>query len=224
MEMKRAWDELHKLEQFRPRYPNDRIVAWIFRNFARAPGRVVDILDLGSGAGRHAIFFAREGYRASACDFSAVGVAETQRRAEEAKLSVSTAVCEADDLAFPDDSFDGVVVFGTFAYLPYERFVKAVAEMHRVLKPGGKAMIMTPTGNDARVQHGEKIGHCTYRILAMGEGAPSGGEIGMVMTFPGEAEVGTIFGGFSKILVDRLTTTKSGGIYVEDDWYIHVEK
>ena len=79
MEMKRAWDELHKLEQFRPRYPNDRIVAWIFRNFARAPGRVVDILDLGCGAGRHAIFFAREGYRASACDFSAVGVADMLR-------------------------------------------------------------------------------------------------------------------------------------------------
>ena len=224
MDFKNAWDELHKQVQFCPKYPNDRIVMWVLRNFKRKDGEVLDLLDLGCGAGRHTILFAREGYRASACDFSAVGVEETRRRAREANLPVTTAVCEADEITFPDRSFDGVLVFGTFTYLPYERFVRAVSEVHRVLKPGGKAMIMTRTTKDSRMQFAEQIGHCTYRIQKMGEGAPSQVEAGMINTFLDEAEVRKVFRGFSKILLDRMTTTMSGGIYVDDDWYIHVEK
>ena len=224
MDFKSAWDELHKQARFRPKYPDDRVVAWTFRNFPRKEGQILDLLDLGCGAGRHAIFFAHEGFRTSACDFSIVGVEETRRRAQEAKLPIKTAVCEADEIAFPDNSFDGVLVYGTFTYLPYERFVRAVAEVHRVLKPGGKVLVVTRTVKDSRVQHAEQIGHCTYRILAMGEGAPSQVETGMIMTFLDEGEARRVFADFSRVLVDRLTTTMSGGVYVDDDWYIHAEK
>lgn len=224
MDFKQTWDDLHRQPRFRPKYPDDRVVAWTFRTFPRKDEHAPHLLDVGCGAGRHAIFFAREGYQASACDFSAVGVEETRRRADEQKLSIDTAVCEADAMAFPSNHFDGVLVYGTFTYLPHERFVRAVAEVRRVLKPGGKALVVTRTVKDARVDHAERIGPCTYRILAMGDGAPSQVETGMIMTFLGEGEVRTAFSTFSEVLVDRLTWTMSGGIYVSDDWYIHAEK
>ena len=138
MDFKQTWDELHKQARFRPKYPDHRVVAWTFRNMPRDEGQAPAILDLGCGAGRHAIFFAREGYLASACDFSAVGIEETRRRADEARLSVDTAVCEADDLAYPANHFDCVLVYGTFTYLPYERFVRALTEVRRGLKPGAR--------------------------------------------------------------------------------------
>lgn len=224
MDFKHAWDELHKQPQFRPAYPDDRVVAWTFRNFPRGGEPAPEMLDVGCGAGRHAIFFAREGYRASACDFSAMGVEETRRRAQTANLPVKTAICEADETALQDGSFDGVLVYGTFTYLPYERFVRAVAEVRRVLKPGGRALVVTRSPKDTRTRHAERIGHCTYRIIAMGEGAPSQVETGMIMTFLVEPEIKRIFAGFFSLLVDRLTFTNSGGIYINDDWYIHVEK
>ena len=223
-DFRRTWDELHTQARFRPKYPDDRVVAWTFRSFPRADGRIPAMLDLGCGAGRHAIFLAREGFRASACDFSAVGVEATRRRAQEERLVVDTAVCEADEIAFPSDHFDGVLVYGTFTYLPHERFVRAVSEVRRVLKPGGKALVVTRTSGDSRVRHAERIGHCTYRILAMGDGAPSQVETGMVMTFLDEADVRRDFSAFSRVLVDRLTVTLSGGTYVDDDWYVHAEK
>ncbi|HEV8646188.1 MAG TPA: class I SAM-dependent methyltransferase [Burkholderiales bacterium] len=199
-------------------------MAWTFRNFSRNGGSPPALLDIGCGAGRHALFFATEGFKADACDFSAVGVEATRERASKAGLTIGTAVCEADELVYPDNSFDGALVFGTFTYLPYERFVRAVEEVQRVLKPGGKALIVTRTYKDSRVDHAEKIGHCTYRILKMGDGSPSDVEEGMIMTFLNEAEVEKVFSPFKLVLRDRLTVTMSGGQYFDDDWYIHVEK
>lgn len=226
MDFKNSWDELHKQPQFRPKYPDDRVVAWTFRNFPRKAGKQIQILDVGCGAGRHSIFLATEGYKPSACDFSKVGVEETERRFREAGLTVTAAVCEADELAFPDESFDGALVYGTYTYLPYERFVQAVSELRRVLKPGGKALVMTRTTRDSRVQHAEKLGRSTYRIGSIGGGVPASYQVetGMIMTFLDEKEARDMFADFSKVLVDRMTMTTSGGIFANDDWYIHVEK
>ena len=44
------------------------------------------------------------------------------------------------------------------------------------------------------------------------------------MTFLDEADVRRDFSAFSRVLVDRLTVTLSGGTYVDDDWYVHAEK
>ena len=224
MNFKEAWDRLHEQPRYRPKYPDDRVVAWTFRNFARDQKPLPTMLDLGCGAGRHAIFFATEGFEASACDFSAVGVDETKKRAVAAGLNIATAVCEADELPYENDSFDGVLVYGTFTYLPYDRFCTAVEQVRRVLKPGGKALIVTRTSRDSRTDHAEKIGHATYRIVKMGAGAPSEVEEGMVMTFLDDADADKVFSRFGRVVRDRLTTTMSGGSYIDDDWYIHVEK
>lgn len=224
MDFKKAWDSLHELSRYRPKYPDDRVVAWTFRNFSRDGVLQPSMLDIGCGAGRHAIFFATEGFNAEACDFSAVGVEATRDRASKAGLIVGTAVCEADELVYPDNSFDGALVYGTFTYLPYERFVHAVEGVRRVLKPGGKALIVTRTYKDSRLDHAERIGHCTYRILKMGDGSPSDVEEGMIMTFLNEAEIEKVFKSFKRVVCDRLTATMSGGKYFDDDWYIHVEK
>ena len=224
MDFKQAWDDLHQLPQFRPVYPDDRMVAWSFRNLPRRDGRVREVLDIGCGAGRHALFYAREGYRASACDFSAVGVEETKRRAKEAGLEVATKVCEADALAYPDESFDAALVFGTYTYLPLPRFEKAVAELHRVLRPGGKAMVVTRSTEDDRVADAELIGPSTWRITRASEGAPSTVEIGMVMTFLERPDITRIFSAFSRVLVDRHVFTYGGGAFSNVDWHIHAEK
>ena len=68
--VKNKWDDLHEQKRFCPVYPNDRVVAWTFRNFTKESASQYRLLDLGCGAGRHAIFFASEGYNVVACDFS----------------------------------------------------------------------------------------------------------------------------------------------------------
>jgi ubiquinone/menaquinone biosynthesis C-methylase UbiE len=224
MNIKVAWDKLHGQKRFCPIYPNDRVVAWTFRNFSKESAFQYNLLDLGCGAGRHALFWAAEGYSVSACDFSSVGIEETNIRAQEKDLSVSAYQCEADELLFADNEFDGILCYGVLYYLPYKRYLKAVKEIHRVLKPGGKALVITRTKEDSRTLNAKKVDACTYRLNEIVEGAPSEVEAGMVMTFLDLSDVETIYQVFSAIIIDRCTVTSNNGKFVDDDWLVQVVK
>lgn len=224
MDIKQKWDELHSEARFCPIYPHDRVVAWVFRNFPRGMAKQFQMLDLGCGAGRHALFMAHEGYLVSASDFSAAGLAETQRRATEAGVKIATVLCGADRLEFSDNSFDGVVCFGVAYYLGYTDLLAAIAEIHRVLKPGGKALVITRSTADLRCDARHRIGPCTYRVPDLNEHAPSNVETGMIMTFLERQDIEPAFAAFRELAVERLTMTSGNGAFVDDDWYIQVVK
>ena len=224
MDIKDQWDELHSQKRYRSVYPQDRVVAWTFRNFKKELSSQYKLLDLGCGAGRHAIFWASEGYSASACDFSLTGVYETEKSAEQKGLHIQTRQCEADELPYNDNEFDGILCYGVLYYLPYERYRKAVQEIHRVLKPGGKAFIVTRTADDSRAVQAEKIDAHTYILNKLDSFAPSDSESGMLMTMLGLQEVSDVFGGFCDVNIDRCTMTSHNGKFVDDDWYVYVVK
>jgi demethylmenaquinone methyltransferase / 2-methoxy-6-polyprenyl-1,4-benzoquinol methylase len=60
--------------------------------------------------------------------------AEGQRRARERGLTINAHVCDAHVLPFPDNSFDAVTLQFASRHL---EIVRALKEIHRVLKPGG---------------------------------------------------------------------------------------
>jgi demethylmenaquinone methyltransferase/2-methoxy-6-polyprenyl-1,4-benzoquinol methylase len=47
---------------------------------------------------------------------------------------------DAEEIAFPDSSFDGITV--SFGVRNFQSLEKGISEMHRVLKPGGKLVIL----------------------------------------------------------------------------------
>ncbi len=47
---------------------------------------------------------------------------------------------------FPDSTFDSVVGSHIFEHIPKDRFLPVVAEVHRILKPGGCLLAFTPYG------------------------------------------------------------------------------
>ncbi|MGD0153014.1 MAG: class I SAM-dependent methyltransferase [Thermacetogeniaceae bacterium] len=224
MDIREKWDELHNEPRFCPVYPSEIVVQWTFRNFPRSGARNFKLLDLGCGAGRHSIFLAREGYAVTACDFSEVGIREARRRADREGLTIETFVSEADNLNVPDQSFDGVICCGVLNYLPMERFYKTVDEIHRALKPGGKALVVTRTPEDSRRRHAKPEGPCTYRIMAVDEGSPSGVEVGMTQTLIDYENATTAFAGFPGIIIDRNTVTQNNGSFINDDWLIQVQR
>ncbi|HEU0130239.1 MAG TPA: class I SAM-dependent methyltransferase [Mycobacteriales bacterium] len=60
----------------------------------------------------------------------------TRRARAQGVANVETAVCSADDLPFPDGTFDSVSV--RFGYMFFPDAAKATAELARVLRPGGR--------------------------------------------------------------------------------------
>jgi len=97
-----------------------------------------DTLEVGIGTGLNLPFYGQQA-RLTGIDFSPDMLALARQRA--ARLGREADLREADALAlpFPDASFDTVVCTFTLCAVPDDR--KAVAEMTRVLRPGGLLLL-----------------------------------------------------------------------------------
>jgi SAM-dependent methyltransferase len=84
------------------------------------------------------------GARAYGIDISAPTV--HQARAAFARTALHCAVSDVRDLPFRDGSFDAIYSMGTIEH--FDETERAVAEMARVLKPGGTAIIGVPNRHD----------------------------------------------------------------------------
>ena len=109
------------------------------------------VLDLGCGFGRHAYEAARRGARVVALDAGrdeVDGVLATfVAMAEAGELvpgSTRAAVVQGDALALPfaDGAFDRVICSEVLEHIPEDR--AAMAELARVLRPGGTMAITVP--------------------------------------------------------------------------------
>jgi SAM-dependent methyltransferase len=105
------------------------------------PGRLV---DLGCGAGRHAIRFARRGFRVTAIDLShsMLKLVGAKARAEGIELGLVQAnLCRLG--CFPDAAFDyALLMFSTLGMIRGRASRRrALAEAARILRPGGRLAI-----------------------------------------------------------------------------------
>ncbi|WP_017303879.1 class I SAM-dependent methyltransferase [Spirulina subsalsa] len=100
------------------------------------------LLDLGCGAGENSVYFAKKGAHCVAADYSPGMVEVALHLAAKNHVSIEGSVANAMELPFPDESFDIVYAANLLHHIPNPKIV--LGEMHRVLKPGGKACFWDP--------------------------------------------------------------------------------
>lgn len=109
-----------------------------YARFEEQAGRRV--LEVGCGTGADLMRFARAGARVSGVDLSARSLALTRRRFELEALEADLHVADAEALPYPDARFDLVYSWGVLHHTPDTAC--AIAELCRVLVPGGRACVM----------------------------------------------------------------------------------
>ncbi|WP_437690898.1 metalloregulator ArsR/SmtB family transcription factor [Sorangium sp. So ce176] len=102
--------------------------------------RLGDVLDVGSGDGAAAASLAPY-CRSLTCIDSSSRMIESAKERFSTQPHVRAQVADVHDLPFRDASFDAVLVFHTLTYA--ERPPRALEECARVLRPGGRLVILS---------------------------------------------------------------------------------
>jgi SAM-dependent methyltransferase len=116
-----------------------------FNRLNLQPG--IRLLDVACGAGQLAIPAAKRGIRVTGVDIAATLVQHARARAALERLEVQFDEGDAENLPYPDASFDVVMSLIGSMFAPRPEMV--ASEMLRVCKPGGRIVLgnWTPEGH-----------------------------------------------------------------------------
>ncbi len=101
--------------------------------FTRWAGK--DLLEIGVGAGSDHLQFARAGVRCHGVDLTQAGIETARKHLALHGLTSDLRQADAEHLPYPDAAFDVAYSWGVIHHS--ERPEVIVAELHRVLRPGG---------------------------------------------------------------------------------------
>src|SRR5436190_11645830 len=107
-------------------------------DFAGARG--LRVLEIGCGLGTDGAEFAKAGADYAGVDLTDAAVELARKNFELLGLRGDFRTADAENLDFADETFDLVYSHGVLHHTPDT--ARAVAEIHRVLKPGGRATVM----------------------------------------------------------------------------------
>jgi ubiquinone/menaquinone biosynthesis C-methylase UbiE len=116
--------------------------------FAEAVGSGDDarILDAGCGAGRMSRYLAEQGCAVEGVDLSPRMVAMARRDHSDLVFTVGSLT----DLPYPDDRFDGVMLWYSIIHTPPVGQARIFAEAARVLRPAGHVLVGFQSGEGTR--------------------------------------------------------------------------
>jgi ubiquinone/menaquinone biosynthesis C-methylase UbiE len=118
-----------------------------------APKKDWVALDVATGAGHTAAIFAPHVAKVVASDLTPEMLEQAKKLADEKALAnMETAIADAEALPFPDKSFD--LVTCRIAPHHFPSIAQFLAEVHRVLKPGGTFALVDNVAPDSETTPG----------------------------------------------------------------------
>lgn len=121
----------------RNRYHYEYHLMPFLRRAAATPG---PLLEIGCSMGMDLAELARLGAQVTGVDLSPKSIEVARRHFDLEGIGAELRVANAEQLDFPDASFGVVYSFGVLHHTP--NLSAALDEVHRVLRPGGKAFLM----------------------------------------------------------------------------------
>jgi len=160
-ENKKLWEQRYKAGQGRVNYPFDEVVSFILSRYPTDLRPQTAVLDFGCGPGNHLWFLTENGFDAFGVDSSetAVGLAreaviQIQKDFDPENIKVSG----DDGLPFDDAIFDVVIDRSSLGQNRAADIPGLVAEIRRVLKPGGTYFGINFSDHHPQLDQGRNYG------------------------------------------------------------------
>ncbi|WP_445478767.1 class I SAM-dependent methyltransferase [Lysinibacillus irui] len=130
------WNDFYDTFQNIPFFvnkPDENLVHYFEKNMIN-PGKV---LEIGCGAGRNAIYLAKNGCSVVGVDISDKALKWAQRRMNEENVNIEFVCANIFELDYEQNSFDFIYDSGCFHHIPPHRRVSYIEMIDKLLKPGG---------------------------------------------------------------------------------------
>jgi len=208
-----TWDELFKREEFRWQEPHQRVVEFVP---LLKEGGFHRIYDLGCGTGRHLVFLAREGFEVHGTDISERGLEFASKWLKREGLQAELKQADMTSIPYPEGFFDAVISIYVIYHNTLANMKKTIAEIHRVLRPGGLALLTFISKNDYRYGDGNQIEPDTF--------APSmGPDRGTPHHYSDRVEIEALLGQFHILRMDLEERVDEQG-QKHSHWQVLAEK
>jgi SAM-dependent methyltransferase len=140
-----GWEQIWCSGDIPPRYrslaaPNDTVVEWAAT--VQVGGT---ILDVGCGVGRHVTYLGGLGFSLAGVDISPTGVQQTKEICAERGVVFDGRISDMNTLPWPDNTFVAALSTSTIHHHRRAGITRALAEIWRVLQPGGLFLVDFPS-------------------------------------------------------------------------------
>ena len=156
---KRFWGRYSRFYDFEVLRTSREAYGQVGRMISEALKPDMDVLEVATGTGLIALSIAGAAHSVTATDFSDKMIATAKRK--RAPANVTFAVEDATELTFPDASFDAAIISNALHIMPHP--TKALAEIRRVLRPGG--LLFAPTFSHGHI--GQSRWNFNARLLKL---------------------------------------------------------
>lgn len=203
------------------RWPFSEVVADVMTATRGLDRSSMSALEIGCGTGNNLWFLLDAGFRAAGIDVSSTAV----QIAGDRLRSLGHAGCDlrVGDLAslpWADQSFDVVLDRGALTCVPGAALPAALAEVHRVLRPGGRFLsyYLFGMGHSDR-QFGTECGPQTYEGFRTGRFVTE-----PLVSFYDEATIRRLWKDFSIEAISRHAITRCGDSTVEERFSVQARR
>jgi len=140
-----TWNRRMAVPEYQRLEPEQQLLARIETPRSRA----LRALDIGCGWGRHLAYLASQGWRATGLDWSTVALTRAHENLEDQGLKADLVRGDFQHMPFNQAEFQLVVAVDVLQHCRLAGFRRALAEIKRVLRIGGKAIISVPSVRNA---------------------------------------------------------------------------
>lgn len=197
-----VWDDWNASKA--PRYPHEKVVQFVMRNFGYPLAQGKQALDLGCGSGVHIAFLAACGFEVTGVDGSVVGISNAAELVGGLHARVDLQQAQISTFEAEPSSFDCLISIGVLDAAGIDEASKAIPRILGCLRPGGKALLVFAAEGDFRLEQVTDLGLHGYT----------------------REEVATLFdiADQAECWVDQYITTYENGRLSQIDWLVTLTK